>query len=68
MAGPRNLGSVWRGIKAMEKPYCDKHVPCWGAKFMPKKFWAIWWTPIWHKGRGPYLSIGLWIIAIYRGY
>ena len=31
-------------------------------------FWAQWWTPTWHEGRGPYISIGLGIIAIYRGY
>jgi len=32
------------------------------------RLWAHLWTPIWHEGRGPYVSIGLGIIAIYRGY
>lgn len=26
------------------------------------------WTPVWHEGRGPYLSLGLGVVAIYRGY
>lgn len=26
------------------------------------------WTPAWHRGRGPYLSLGLGWIAVYRGY
>jgi len=47
-----------------------------------KDFWFHWWTPSWHRhikphcepstnttvSRGPYVTIGLWIIAIYRGY
>jgi hypothetical protein len=31
-------------------------------------FWLCLWTPIYHENRGPYVSIGLGIIAIYRGY
>jgi len=31
-------------------------------------FWNICWIPKWHKGRGPYISIGLGLFAIYRGY
>jgi len=30
--------------------------------------WWHWWTPSWHHGRGPYISIGLGLFAIYRGY
>ena len=26
------------------------------------------WTPTWHKDRGPYISIGLGYIGLYRGY
>lgn len=32
------------------------------------RWWGVWFTPEWHKGRGPYVSIGLGIIAVYRGY
>ena len=32
------------------------------------KFWIHLWTPKWHMGRGPYISIGLWVIRFYRGY
>jgi hypothetical protein len=35
---------------------------------MGKRFWFHFWTPKWHEGRGPYLSVGLGIVAIYRGY
>jgi hypothetical protein len=31
-------------------------------------FWFHWWTPVWSEGRGPYISIGLGVIALYRGY
>jgi len=40
----------------------------YAIKFLPKKFWYEYWTPVWHKDRGPYISIGLWIVAFYRGY
>jgi len=32
------------------------------------RFWWHWRTPCWHEGRGPYITIGLGIIAFYRGY
>jgi len=34
----------------------------------PVAFWICLWTPVWHKGRGPYISIGLGIFGFYRGY
>ena len=40
----------------------------YGVKWMPKSFWADIWTPRWHGGRGPYITIGLYFIAFYRGY
>jgi hypothetical protein len=33
-----------------------------------KGIWLCLWTPTYHNGRGPYISIGLWFFAIYRGY
>lgn len=33
-----------------------------------KHFWFIITTPPYHAGRGPYVSIGLGLFAIYRGY
>lgn len=32
------------------------------------RFWLQMWTPIWHEGRGPYVSLGLGWLAIGRGY
>jgi len=61
--------SFKRGIQAMKK----------GEEFFRPKWWSVkikrirdpWicmWTPIWHEKRGPYISIGILFIAIYRGY
>jgi len=64
----RNLGSVLRGIKAMRRPFPHRK-PSWSVRFGWRQgLWAHWWTPIWHEGRGPYITIGLGLIAIYRGY
>ena len=31
-------------------------------------YWLHIWTPVWHEGRGPYVSVGLGRVALYRGY
>jgi len=66
----KDFKSFIKGIKAMKVK----------TNFFKPKYWEIcifkynmgWWlnyfTPVWHDGRGPYLSIGLLIIVIYRGY
>jgi len=59
-----DLQSAWKGIKVMRLRNHAK----WGIKLMPRQLWFHFWTPIWHDGKGPYLSCGMWIIAIYRGY
>jgi len=63
----RDFGSMLRGLLAMPKWYVVlKH---WTIRFtIHGQFWAHWWTPIWHEGRGPYISLGLGPIRIYRGY
>ena len=33
-----------------------------------RRFWFNYWTPVWHEGRGPYITLGLGLIAFYRGY
>ena len=33
-----------------------------------KRFWLSGFTPVWHEGRGPYISIGLYFFGLYRGY
>lgn len=67
-----NLSSAIRGIRAIELPY-TKPKPKWGIHVLkggwsPNRFWIDFWTPKWHCGRGPYLTVGLGLIAIYRGY
>lgn len=31
-------------------------------------YWCDAWTPIWHEGRGPYLTFGFYFFRICRGY
>ncbi len=63
-----DIGSALRGIRAIQKPYVDP-VPRWAVMWLwPWGFWAELWTPRWHEGRGPYVTIGLGLLAVYRGY
>lgn len=61
------LGSTLRGLLAMEKKQWSEN-PKWSIRRIKRGLWFTLWTPIWHDGRGPYVSIGLGVIAIYRGY
>jgi len=61
-----DVGSTMRGIRAMKRPFPEP-LPRWAVK-LALGFWCQMWTPIWHEGRGPYVTIGLGIVAIYRGY
>jgi hypothetical protein len=40
----------------------------WHVRPLPRAWWWHIWVPRWHEGRGPYVSIGLWVVALYRGY
>jgi len=63
--------NFWCGVKAIKKPYQGKYKPKWSIKFKgfgKRSFWINLWTPVWHEGRGPYISIGFYLFAIYRGY
>lgn len=68
----RSLRSVWTGIRARRQSYVSHlslHAPAsWKVKVGWLGFWVHWWTPAWHAGRGPYVSIGLGVVGIYRGY
>ena len=35
---------------------------------MPRRWWWDVWLPTEHDGRGRCVSIGLWVVAVYRGY
>jgi hypothetical protein len=67
----RDWGSFWAGALLMNEEDFFRH---WAIKLIgpPQwvyaKWWLHYWTPAWHKGRGPYVSIGLGFFAIYRGY
>lgn len=64
-----NLNSFTKGIKAMPNKLHFLRPKYWQIVCMKNQpAWCHMWTPKWHKNRGPYISIGLRIIAIYRGY
>ncbi len=45
--------------------------PKWGIKLLKphyRNFWFLLTLPPYHNGRGWYVSIGLGLFAIYRGY
>ena len=64
--GMINLGSVWRGFWAMssKREFFRHWTWCW-CWHRP---WLHLWTPIWHEGRGPYVTMGLGCVAVFRGY
>ncbi len=69
----RNLGSVIRGIRAMHSPLTIFRY--WEISLIKFRlgheycfFWCHYWTPAWHEGRGPYVSIGCAWLYITRGY
>lgn len=71
-----NLKSFWRGIRARNPRFVGKtryktvaHKV--GYTLLLRRriaWWLCLWTPSWHEGRGPYISLGLGFIAFYRGY
>lgn len=63
-----NIGSFCRGICVMKPLYKRKRVLYSVRLIAFRPFWFCLWTPVWHEGRGPYISIGLGIIAFCRGY
>ena len=65
-----DLGSVWRGLWAMRPIEAGVEPARWTMRRVAGKprWWIVAWTPIWHDGRGPYVSVGLGLFAIYRGY
>ena len=59
------LGSTLRGLRAMKRNHAKV---TWQVDVGHFGFWVELWTPIWNEGRGPYVSLGLGIIRILRGY
>lgn len=61
-----NMGSVKRGIKAMTKDHAKVNYEISFGK--SKRIWCDAWTPVWHEGRGPYITMGFLFIRFLRGY
>lgn len=80
----RDIRGAWEGIRAIQRPYVNPvpkwHIrfgkldSCRGLwdepSYKPRRFrcWLHCWTPTWHRGRGPYFSIALGFVLIYREY
>lgn len=63
----RNFKSFRRGLRAMSS--VSEFFRHWAIHWHKQSsWWCHFWTPVWHEGRGPYVSIGLGYIAVYRGY
>jgi len=63
-----DVKSVWLGIRAMKR---ESKKAKWTIAWLPSRARRCWlhaWTPVWHDGNGPYVSCGLFVIAIYRGF
>lgn len=56
----------WRSLRVWRHLRKGVNYGCWRLK--PWGWWLHIWTPIWHEGRGPYVSIGLGPVAVGRGY
>jgi hypothetical protein len=52
----------------MKRIFTKKGKINYAINLLPRRFWFELWKPTWHEGRGYYISIGLWIVAFYRGY
>ena len=64
-----SLRSFKRGLLVMEKGEEFFKPKYWTVKFRTiQEPWICLWTPSWHNKRGPYVSIGILFIAVYRGY
>jgi len=61
--------SFIKGIQAIEKPLHFFKPEYWHIEFhKTEATWFHIWTPVWHKGRGPYVSIGFKFFRLIRGY
>ena len=61
-----DIGSFLRGLRDMKRNRGKVNYSIRLRK--SKEIWFHIWTPVWHKGRGPYISLGLGVVAFYRGY
>ena len=63
----RKAGSMIRGVRAMNRK--RDLFRNWYIGFVwPPDFLLVYWTPVWHDGRGPYINIILGCIQIARGF
>ena len=61
-----DVKSVVKGIRAMTKNHAHVNYSLTFGKY--KSIWLQAWTPIWHEGRGPYITMGFIFIRFCRGY
>ena len=63
-----DMRSFWAGTRAMRWPHEHVNYQLEFTRGASRGWWLCLWTPVWHDGRGPYVSVGLWIMRFGRGY
>lgn len=64
-----NIRSFINGCYSVSKPLHFFKPEYWNFSFLKVKSpWLHMWTPKWHKGRGPYITIGIICFRVIRGY
>ena len=61
-----DFGSVWRGTLEMKFPHGKVNYAIRTHQYRSPRIEA--WTPIFHEGRGIYISICFVFVSFYRGY
>ena len=65
---------MWSSRLYRNLNYNQKYMLLWGSRIqygifiLPKDIWIHVWLPKWCEGRGYYISIGLWLFSVQRGY
>ena len=64
-----HIRSFRKGIQAMPNSIDFFKPQYWSIEFhKTEASWIHIWTPVWHKGRGPYVTLGFKFFQIIRGY
>ena len=61
-----DLRSAFKGIRHMKFPHGKVNYAIRFKRY--GRFGFHFWTPVYHEGRGPYVSLILWFVAFFRGY
>jgi hypothetical protein len=63
-----DMRSFFKGLRHMKLRHARVNYTLQILGQNSRGWWLCLWTPVWHEGRGPYISIGLGIVRFLRGY